>query len=124
MRGNEEDLEKTTRLAPARLDSCQLFQVGLQDVPLQHEVGELAVSLDSYKPRVFKFLHMVGKCCRADVMAFVQLRASHGVVRSERFQDFITARLGQSARDQRKLPFRQSAILTCCHYLKTKPPPI
>ena|SRR6185312_7646588 len=105
------------------LDLCQLRQVSAQDVALQREVGELAVTDDLNQACGLQLFQVMGKGGGAYVLKFMQRAACHwGIVAlPDGLKNLITARLRQRPRDAGKLPVCKPAIFGSRHRLKIKP---
>ena len=82
-----------------------MIEVGFEDVTLQHQVCEFALSHDLDKPRGLQFFHVMGKRGRAYGVAPAHIGAGGTrTLRTDLLQDLMAARIGQSLRDQAYLP--------------------
>jgi hypothetical protein len=98
------------------LDVSKAIEVGAQNVPLEHEAGELAFTHDLDQASSLKFLEVVGEGGWADPVALVQAAARHrSPAGSDVPQHFVTPWLGQSTGDTRELPVGKTIVFSVCH---------
>jgi Alpha/beta hydrolase of unknown function (DUF900) len=95
----------------AVLNLREPIQIGLQNMPLEDQIGEFPLSDDFDQPCCFQFFHVVGEGCGAHAMSFVQDGARHCFAAfADLFKDLIAPRLGKSAGDPGKLPVGYSSM--------------
>ena len=63
-----------------RQDFCQMVQVGLKDVALQHQVGEFALSSDRNQPCHLELLEVMRERGGAYRLTVVHRCAAHGTI--------------------------------------------
>lgn len=63
-----------------RQDFCQMVQIGLEDITLQHEVGEFALSNDRNQARCFELFEVMREGGCADGLTVVHRCAGYSTV--------------------------------------------
>ncbi len=63
-----------------RQDFCQMVQVGLKDVALQHQVGEFALSNDRNQARRLQLFDVMRERGGAHGLTIVHCSAGHGTI--------------------------------------------
>src|SRR5216684_7648165 len=100
-----------------RSDFGEVVQIGLQDIPLQCEMRELALAGDLDKSCCLQFFHVVGKGGGADGLLRAHVGASRTAAGSDLPEDLVAARIGEGARNQGELPVGQSNSFCGSHNL-------
>jgi hypothetical protein len=98
------------------LDLGELLEVGVEDVALQGEAGELALALDVDEAGVLQLLDVVGEGRGADVVGGMEGAAGHGVgAGADLAQNLVATWLGEGAGDRDELPLGELRWVLQCH---------
>lgn len=94
------------RIGPAGFSSnfCQMVNIGLENIALQHQMCELALAENSNQAGRFQLFDVMRKCGCCDGLATAHIRAGHSFIPcANLLQDFMAARIGQSFGNQANL---------------------
>ena len=86
------------------LNFGEMVQVGLQDIALQCEVGELALAGDLDEACRLQFFHVVRKRGSANGLSRADIGAGCAVTSGDLLEYLVAARVGEGTRNQGELP--------------------
>jgi len=90
------------------LDLLQMFQVSVQNIPLQNQPGKLPLAHNFDQARTLQLLDMMRHRSRGNGLATPHIRALHAARRRSQLPQHLKAsRIGQSFGDQLYLTFRK-----------------
>lgn len=86
------------------LNFSQMVQIGLKDVALQFQIGELAVPAYRDESRRLQLFHVMRERGRAHRLTAAHIRAGHCALSCANLpQDLVAARISQRLRNQMDL---------------------
>jgi hypothetical protein len=96
----------------ATLQAGETVEIGVEDIALQDEVGELALPFDADETGGCEFLHVVGEGGGADGLRFRDAGTGRGAVATADLgEDFIAARRRERTGDEGELPVGEADLL-------------
>ena len=96
--------EVTGRIQIGSLNCGEVVEVGLEDIALQCEVGELALAGDLDEARRLQFFHMMRDGGGADGLSRADVGAGYPVASVDLLEYLVAARVGEGTRNQGELP--------------------
>jgi hypothetical protein len=96
--------EVTGRIQIGSLNCGEVVEVGLEDIALQCEVGELALAGDLDEARRLQFFHMMRDGGGADGLSRADVGAGYTVASGDLLEYLVAARVGEGTRNQGELP--------------------
>ena len=108
----------TARIQIGNLNFGEMVQVGLQDIALQCEVGELALAGDLDETCRLQFFNVVRKRGGANGLSRADIGAGCAVTSGDLFEYLVAPRVGESPRNQGELPVGQSNSFCDSHSLQ------
>ena len=96
--------EVTGRIQIGSLNCGEVVEVGLEDIALQCEVGELALAGDLDEACRLQFFHMMRDRGGADGLSRADVGAGYTVASGDLLEYLVAARVGEGTRNQGELP--------------------
>jgi hypothetical protein len=111
-RGNRTAIQIT-----GESDICEASKIDAEDVAAEGVVDKLSFTFGFDKPGVFEFFHVVGEGggANGDAVANVSAGATGARCLAKFLKNFITARIGESTRDEVKLAIREGDLFCRRH---------